>query len=234
MGQGRHDVGGAQELAPRACERAGRRVGCAPLGDDVVEVHVLHAEADRNEVGGLGIAPAVLGMHGVEQAVGRELGVEGETDEAALQAVVDRHRKDSGEVGIDLRLIVRVDPIQQPARVVGEAAAVGQVAHVADTRPGVRRNVLVGGSQPAGVGQPRQILDLDGEAALHHRLGNRVFGDRLVGGADRRNGEQRDDAKPHPGSHERLHDVAMESSPNHVFRSDDFIAGPTTQQASNT
>jgi hypothetical protein len=40
---------------------------------------------------------------------------------------------------------LRVDQIQEPSRVVREAAAVGQLAHIAHTRPGIRRNVQIGG-----------------------------------------------------------------------------------------
>ncbi len=89
MGQVRDDVGLAQEFAPRALERVGRRVGRVPLRDDVVIGHVLQAVADRDEVGCFRIPRPVLAMHGVEQAVRREFRVKDEADEAAFQALID-------------------------------------------------------------------------------------------------------------------------------------------------
>ena len=144
MGQVLNDVGRAQELTPRALERAGGRVGRAPFGDDVVVGHVLQGVADRNEVRLFRIPRSVLAVHRVPQAVGREFGVKDETDEAAREAFIDRERKRLADIGIDVRLVVRVDPIQQPSQVVREAAAVGQIAHVAHARPGHRRNVQIG------------------------------------------------------------------------------------------
>src|SRR5262249_14400127 len=62
-----------------------------------------------------------------------------------------------------------------------------------------------GGPQPARIGQPRQVLDLDGNSALHDGLGNRVLGDRPVGRDGRTNDEKRNESEPHPCPHERLH-----------------------------
>ena len=102
MREVRDDVRLAKQLAPRALERVGRGVGGVPLGDDVVVGHVLQREPGRDEVGRLRIARAALGVHGVEQAVPRELRMKGEPDESALQPVVDRMRKRSRDVRIDL------------------------------------------------------------------------------------------------------------------------------------
>ena len=78
----------ARAACPRTTFAAGlRRV---PLGDDVVVGHVLRPRNPGGMKSGvLGLPGAALGVHGVEQAVARELGMEGEADEAALEPVVD-------------------------------------------------------------------------------------------------------------------------------------------------
>ena len=76
-------VGRAQELAPGARKHVGGGIRRAPLRDDVVVGHVLQSVPGRNEVGLRRIARPVLRMHGVEQAVSRELRMEDERDESA-------------------------------------------------------------------------------------------------------------------------------------------------------
>ena len=142
------------------CERVRRRVGRVPLGDHVVIRHVGRRVAGRNEVGLLRIARSALRVHGVEQSVARELGVKGEADESALETVVDRHRKRRGHVGVDARRVAPVEQVQKAARVVGEAAAVRQIAHEADARPAGGRHVLIERAQAAGIRQPHEIANL--------------------------------------------------------------------------
>jgi hypothetical protein len=197
-------VGGAQELAPGARKRVGGRIRGAPLRDDVVVGHVLQAVAGRDEVGLRRIARPALPVHRVEQAVSRELRMEDKPDEPAAQSVVDRMRERLRHVRVHVRLIVRIDPVQETARVVGEAAAVGKVPHVVDARPAGRIHVLIGGAYPAGVGQARQFHDLNRNSALHNAFWNRVARDRLGGGVHNLNRKKRDDADPHSGSHENL------------------------------
>ena len=164
----------AQQLAPGALEGVGGRVGRVPLGDDVVVGHVGRREARRDEVGRRRVAHRALAVHRVEQAVPRELRMEGEADEPALQPVVDGERERRGDVGIHRRLIVAIEQVQEAARVVGEAAAVRQIADVADARPAGRRHVLIGRDAAARVGQAHDIADLDHQAAFLDRRRNRV------------------------------------------------------------
>ena len=83
-------------------------------------------------------------MHRVEQPVPREFRVEVESDEPALQPVVNREREGRTDVRIHRRLVVAIEQVEQPARVVGEPAAVWKVADVTDARPAGRHHVLIG------------------------------------------------------------------------------------------
>src|SRR6266705_2516434 len=65
-----------------------------------------------------------LAVHRVEQAVRREFRVKDEADEAAFQPIIDSIGKGRGHVRIHMRLIVGVDQVQKPSRVVREAAAI--------------------------------------------------------------------------------------------------------------
>ena len=141
----------AQEFPARALERVRRRRGRVPLGDDVVVRDVGDREARRDEVRRRRIAGRALAVDRVQQPVLRELGVEREADEAALEPVVHGEREDPCDVQVQRRRVAAVQQIQEAARVVGEAASVGQVAHVADACPAGRRDVLVGGPQAAGL-----------------------------------------------------------------------------------
>jgi hypothetical protein len=87
-----------------------------------------------------------------------------EADEAALQPVVDRKRKDRADVGIDRRLVVTVQEGEESARVVRESPPVRQVAHVADPRPHSGVDILIRGPQPSRLRQPHHVPDLDAEA----------------------------------------------------------------------
>ena len=148
--------------------------------------------------GVFGLPGAALGVHRVEQAVSRELRMKGEPDESALQPVVDGKRKRRGDVRIDLRLVVGVDQVEEAARIVGEAAAVRKIAHVADARPAGRRHVLIGGTHPARIGKAHEVLDLDLQSAFHDRRRNRVARDLRCDrpqGADR---QQENDDELHP------------------------------------
>jgi hypothetical protein len=87
--------------------------------------------------------------------------MEDEPDESALEAVVDGVRKHRGDVDVHLRLGARVDQVEEAARIVREAAAVRQIADVADARPAGWRHVLVRWTNPARVRQANEVLDLD-------------------------------------------------------------------------
>ena len=138
----------AQQLAPGPRERVRRRVGRMPLGDDVVVGHILQRESGGDEVERRVIARRAFAVHGVEQAVARELGVKGESDEPALEPVVDRERERRGHVRVHRRLVVTVEQVQEAARVVDEPAAVGKVANVADARPAGGTTSCSGGRSP--------------------------------------------------------------------------------------
>src|SRR5262245_14674835 len=99
-----------------------------------------------------------------------------EPDESTLQPVVDRIRKCFGDIRINLRLVVGADQVEQASRVIGEATAIGQVPHKANTRPACGRHVLIGRTNPARVRKSDEVLNLDSEAAFHNRLRNWVTG----------------------------------------------------------
>jgi hypothetical protein len=141
-------------------------------------------------------------VHGVKQSVGREFRVKNEADEAAFQAAIDGVRKSFGHVRIHMRLIVSIDQIQKPSRVVREAAAIGEIAHVTDARPGIRRDILIRRTKPARIRQAQEIFDFDRQPALHDWLRNRVAGDLSLGSTDGPDGEKRDNGKRHPCAHE--------------------------------
>src|SRR5206468_9753806 len=122
-----------------------------------------------NEIGRLRIAGGSLGVHGVEQAVSRELGVKDEADESALQPVVDGLRKRGADVCVHLRRGVRADYVEESAGIVREAAAVRQIAHEADARPARGRNVLIERTYAARIGKAYEIADLDRKPAFHDR-----------------------------------------------------------------
>ena len=170
-------VGGTQELASGARKHVGGRIRRAPFRDDVVVGHVLQPVPGRDEVGRRRIARPMLRMHGVEEAISRELRMKDKCDESATQPVVDRKRKRVRHIRVHVRLIVRIDPVQETARVVGETTAVGKVPHVVHPSPAGGFHVLVGGANPAGVRQARQLHDLDRQAAFLDWGRNRVAGD---------------------------------------------------------
>ena len=100
MGQVRNDVGRAQEFAPRPLERVGSRVDCVPLLDDVVVRDILQSVPGWNEVRRFWIAWPALAVHRVEQAIHREFRVKDETDETALEAVINRKWECRADVGV--------------------------------------------------------------------------------------------------------------------------------------
>jgi hypothetical protein len=160
-----HDMRYTQQLAARARERAGRGVSGMPLRDDVVIGHVRWAEPRRNEIRRGRIARGTLEVHGVKQTVARELGMEIETDEAALEPRVVRERKHGADIRINGRPIA-IDAIEKAARVVGEAAAVRQLTNETHACPPGRRYVLVDGPQATRLGQPHHVRDLDHETVF--------------------------------------------------------------------
>ena len=170
-------MGFAKQFSSCSRENVGGGIRRVPFRDDVVIGHVFQREAGRDEVGRLWIARPTLGMHGVEQAVSRKLRMKDESDESALEPVVDRMRKCCGNVRIHVRLVVRIDQVEEAARIVGEAAAVGKIAHIADARPACRRHVLIGGTNAPRVRKAHEVLDLDGKSAFHNRRRNRVTRD---------------------------------------------------------
>ena len=177
VGQVLHDVSFAKQLSSCPREHASGGIGRVPFRDDVVIGHVLQREARRDEVRRPGIARSTLGMHGVEQAIPGELRMKHESDESALESVVDRMGKCFGNIRIHVRLILAVDQVEEATRVVGEAPAVGRIAHIADARPPRRRHVLIGGTNAPRVWKAHEILHLDEDAAFHNRHRNRVARD---------------------------------------------------------
>src|SRR5882762_1244627 len=201
MSQVGDDVGLAKHLAPRALERIGCRVRCVPLRDDVVIGYVFQTVPDRNEIRYFRIPRASLAMDRVEEAVLRKFRVKDKADEAAFQPVIDQVGEGGGDIRVHMGLIVRVDQIQQSSRVVGEAAAIGEIAYVTHTSPSSGLNVLIGGMKFARIEQAHEVFDLHGEPALHNGFRNGVAGNRRIRRADRPNGEKRDNAEQDPNTH---------------------------------
>jgi hypothetical protein len=191
-------VGHAKELAPRAREGIGRGVGGAPLRDDVVVGHIGRRKSWRDEVRRRRIARRALAVHRVEQPVPREFRVEVESDDSALQPVVDSEGEDRTDVGIHRRLAVAIEQVQQPAGVVDEPAAVWKVADVTDARPAGRHHILIGRAQPARIGQSHDVLDLDAQAPFDDRCWNRIADLRL-----NRSGAERESRAHRPMVRER-------------------------------
>ena len=167
-----------------------------PLGDDVVIRHVVRAVARRNEVRRRRVTVDALEMDAVPQAVALKVRMKVEADEAAFEPRVIRQRERRGHVGVNRRPIA-VDDIKEAARVVGEAAAVGGVAHEAHARPTGRRHVLVDRPQAARIRQPHEIPDLDGKAALHERRRQRVVGNLCFSANSRRQQHGADGPRPY-------------------------------------
>ena len=199
VGQVLDDVRHPQQLAPGALEPVRRWRRRPPLRDHVVMGDVGRREPRRNEVGRLRIAGGTLAVHRVEEAVGRELGMEGEADEPALEPGVDRVREHRPDVGVDGRRGA-VEPVEEPARVVHEPAPVGKIAHVADPGPAGRVGVLVRRPQAAGVGQPGEVGNPHRQAALldrRHRWTGQLRGDHAGGGQGRHGDGDRQRPRPH-------------------------------------
>ena len=141
--QVRDDVRFAKQFASGPLERGGRRVGGVPLRDHVVVGHVFQGKAGRDEVGRPGIPRGSLAVHGVEESVSCELRMKDEPDESALEPVINRMRKHRANVRIDARFAIGADQVEKAAGIVGEAAAVGKIAHKVDARPARGRHVLI-------------------------------------------------------------------------------------------
>jgi hypothetical protein len=187
-----HDMGDTQELAPSALERAGRGIVRAPFGDHVVVGRIRRGEPGRHEVRRRRVPRRVLAVHRVEQAVAHELGMKVETDEPALEPAVDRVREQGPDIQVDGRLVAAVEQVEKTARVVREAAPIGNVAHETHARPAGGVHVLVGWQQSARLREPHEVADLDHQAALLDRRRQRI-GDLCMQRARAPQREQRDD-----------------------------------------
>ncbi len=194
------DVSRAQQFAARSFKFIGGWIVGVPFGEDVVIGDVFQAVADRDEVGDFGIVWPSLPVNGVEQPILGELRVKHEPDKAALQALVMGHGEVLVEIGVDVRLIIGVNEVQDASRIVGEAAPVWQVADVAHSRPFPRVDVQLWRAQVACIRKPEQILDLDGDTVIHD-LRKRVPNDRIGGAA----GSKPENEK----KRERSHGVVM-------------------------
>ena len=119
-------------------------------------------------------------MHRIEQAILRKFWVKDETDETAFKPVVNTVGKGLAHIRVRTRLIVLVDQVQTAAGIIGEAAAIGKFADVADPRPSCRRHVLIGRTEASSVGKADNVPDLDGESALLDPRRNWVAGNLAV------------------------------------------------------
>src|SRR5262249_703677 len=147
---------------------------------DVVVRHIFRRESGGNEVRLLGIAGTALRVNGIEQTIFRELRMKNETDESALQTVIDGKRKHLRNVCINVRLIVRIDEIQKATRIVGEPSAIGKATDVGDGRPTCWGHVLIGWTNSARVRKTDDILKLHLKAVFRNRRRNWITGDRVV------------------------------------------------------
>src|SRR2546428_11599858 len=103
--------------------------------------------------------------------------MKGEPDESTLQPVVDRIRKRRADIRINLGLVVRPDQVEEAPRIVGEAAAIGKIAHIADARPACRCHILIGGTKRARVRKGGAGLNLDRKPGLYNGRRDWVYGD---------------------------------------------------------
>ena len=106
VGQVLHDVSFAKQLSSCSREHVSGGIGGVPFRDDVVIGHILQREAGRDEVRRPRIARPTLGMHGVEQAIPGEFRMKHESDESALEPVVDGKREYFGNVRVHVRLVL--------------------------------------------------------------------------------------------------------------------------------
>ena len=181
VGQVGDHLADAKQLAPGAGERVRGRVGRVPFGDHVVIVHVRPCVSGRNEARRRRVAGRALAVHGIEQPVAGKFGMEDEADEPALEPVVDGEREHVGDVGIDRRMVVAVEQVEKPARIVDEPPAVGEVANEIDPRPAGGHDVLIRGPQLARVRQARDVTDLDHQPVFRDRSGLRRADDGHAG-----------------------------------------------------
>ena len=107
--------------------------------------------------------------------------MEDKADEPALEPVVDGERKHLGDVGIHGWMVVAIEKIQEPARIVDEAPAVGKIADEINPRPPGRNDVLIGGTQLARIRQARNVANLDHQSVFRDRRGLRRADDRSAG-----------------------------------------------------
>ena len=115
MRQVRDDLRDAQQLASGPVERIRGGVRGVPLRDHVVMRHIGPRETRRDEIRHGGVVLRALAVHRVEESVPRKLRVERESNEAALEPVVNGERKRVCHVRIDRGLAVAVEQIQEPA-----------------------------------------------------------------------------------------------------------------------
>ncbi len=111
-------------------------------------------------------------MHRVEKPVLREFRVERKTDEPTLQAAIDAPGEGRRDVGIHGGRFVAIEQVQESARVIGEAPAIGEVADEADARP--PGSVLIGRVQPACIRQVRDVPDPDAQPSIDDEIHDRI------------------------------------------------------------
>src|SRR5213594_73287 len=192
----------AEQLAPCTLKCVGGGIGRVPFGNDVVIGDVLQSVADRNEVGFLWIAGPAFSVHGIEQAIPRKFRMKDKSDETAFEPVVHAIGKSFGDVSVYLRPVVLINQVEKAAGIVGEAAAVGKFAHIADPRPSRRRHVLIGRTNPSSVRKAHDIPDLDRKSALLDPSRNRVAGDLAVNSGGSPECKSQNDRKRRPYTHE--------------------------------
>lgn len=157
-----------QHLAPAAGEGVGGRIGGGPLGDDAVE-----ERSGLREVRRLGHPGRLLGVHGVEPAVAREVGVEGDEPEALPEPLTgeELRREGGADVEVDVRVTVldEVEPAVE-VRYGLPAGAVGEFDEGVD--PGVPHQPYVGGRRGGFRLRERRVLvEHETEAGLDRGWG---------------------------------------------------------------
>ena len=186
----------AEQLAPGACERVGGRVRRVPLGDDVVIGTSAGVNPGGTKFGVAGVARRRARCGPCRRTRSSRTRVEVEANEAALEPVVDRQRERCGDVRVDGRRVAAIDQVQEPAPIVGEAAAVGR------SRTKFMRAQPDGftswsaGRMPRVSGSRTTSRISTASPRFSSGAGKRVGGDLRVDPAERKNTEDSDENDP--------------------------------------
>src|SRR5688572_4332966 len=95
-----HDMGDANELAMGSAKSIRRGRLCAPFRNHRLVGNVRPGKAWRNELRNTGITLRLFAVHGVDETVAREVGVERKADESAFETAVEPEREFRCEIKV--------------------------------------------------------------------------------------------------------------------------------------